>query len=68
MEYGLTIGIVALLTATMLVRSSAGVSGVWQRATSTAMKSEAARMVTTSTAGCLGEAHGDSKICATNFR
>jgi hypothetical protein len=64
LEYGLTIGVVVLLAAAMYIRSSDAVTGVWKQTTSTTMKSESARTITTKDTPCMGGAHGDSKICA----
>jgi Flp pilus assembly pilin Flp len=67
-EYGITIGAVALVAAVMFAQTSAGVSGIWKQAAAAAGKSPAAASVTMAgSVGCNSSAHGDSKICSTGF-
>jgi Flp pilus assembly pilin Flp len=63
-EYGITIGAVALVAAAMFAQTSAGITGVWKQATATAAKSPAAAYQTPVSYGCMANAHGDSKVCS----
>ncbi len=60
-EYGITIGAVALVAAVMFAQTSAGVSGIWKQAAA------AASVTMAGSVGCNSSAHGDSKICSTGF-
>jgi Flp pilus assembly pilin Flp len=65
-EYGITIGAVALVAAAMFAQTSAGVTGVWKNATAAANKSAAAHSSGsgfTTSPDCMAGAHGDSKVC-----
>jgi Flp pilus assembly pilin Flp len=62
-EYGITIGAVALVAAAMFAQTSAGITGVWRLAAAASAKSPSASTTTTSV-GCMANAHGDSKVCS----
>jgi Flp pilus assembly pilin Flp len=62
-EYGITIGVVALVAAAMFAQTSAGINGVWRHATTAATKSPAAS-ATPAFLDCMANAHGDSKVCS----
>jgi Flp pilus assembly pilin Flp len=65
-EYGITIGVVALVAAAMFAQTSAGVNGIWKNATAAANKSAAAHSSGSAfitSPDCMYGAHGDSKVC-----
>jgi Flp pilus assembly pilin Flp len=63
-EYGITLGAVALVAAVMFAQTSGGIKGIWQHAAAATAKSPAAASGTTSSIGCMADAHGDSKACS----
>jgi len=63
-EYGITIGVVALAAAAMFAQTSAGITGVWKNATAAASKSPATYSSGPKSVDCMAKAHGNSKICS----
>jgi Flp pilus assembly pilin Flp len=63
-EYGITIGAVALVAAVIFAQTSAGIKGVWRQAAATAAKSPAVASTGVASIGCMANAHGDSKACS----
>ena len=63
-EYGITLGAVALVAAVMFAQTSAGIKGVWQHASAATAKSPAAAGGSTGSVACMANAHGDSKACS----
>jgi Flp pilus assembly pilin Flp len=61
-EYGITIGAVALVAAAMFAQCSDGVAGIWRQATAASGRASAATSI--SYTECMANAHGDSKVCS----
>jgi Flp pilus assembly pilin Flp len=64
LEYGITVGVVALIAAAMFAQTSAGVTGVWKQATVAASKNAPQNTSSPQFLDCMAKAHGDSKICS----
>jgi Flp pilus assembly pilin Flp len=63
-EYGLTVGAIALTAAALYAHSSPGVTGIWKQANAVSMKSSAAQGQGPTFIDCMANAHGDSKVCS----